>query len=471
MSEGKDDRYDVVIIGSGPGGYVCAIRCAQLGLRTAVVERYSTRGGTCLNVGCIPSKALLESSERYVEALEGLEAHGVAVGKVALDLRKMMERKQAIVDQLVGGIDLLFKKNKIASITGRGRIVDGSTVAVAADDGEERHLKADAIVIATGSKPTPLSGVELDGDHIVDSTGALSLPEVPKHLVLIGAGVIGLELGSVWARLGAKVTVLEYLDRILPGVDAEVAKHAKRVFAKQGLSFVLGARVTGARVDGDEVEVSWKDGDDEGHSVRADRVLLAIGRKPYTQGLGCAEAGVELDDKGRVIVDELFRTSVPTVFAIGDVIRGPMLAHKAEDEGIAVAEILGGGEGHINYDAVPSIVYTHPEIAAVGKTEEDLVAAEIPFVKGRFKYGPNGRALALGEADGLVKILAHAETDRVLGCHIIGARAGDLIAEVALAIEFGASAEDIARSAHAHPTLSEIVREAALDVARRSIHK
>jgi len=474
----SEQRHDVVVIGSGPGGYVCAIRCAQLGLKTACVERYPTRGGTCLNVGCIPSKALLESSERYHEAAHGLAAHGVVgeggAGALSVDLAAMMKRKDEIVSQLTGGVASLFKAHDIESVTGHGRIVneDGAlSVVVEGEDGSERRLEADAVVIATGSKPAALRGVDFDGDRIVDSTGALSFPEVPEHLVLIGAGVIGLELGSVWGRLGAKVTVLEYLDRILPGVDGEVAKQAKRILGKQGMDFVLGARVTGASVDGDRVTVSWTDAKDEAHEIVADRVLCAVGRRPYTPGLGCEEAGVGLDDRGRVEVDDAFQTSVPGVFAIADVIRGPMLAHKAEDEGIAVAEILAGGHGHVNYDAIPSIVYTHPEIAGVGETEEALKEAGVPYNRGRFRYGANGRALALGERDGLVKILAHAETDRILGCHIIGARAGDLIAEAGLAIELGASAEDVARSCHAHPTLAEVLREAALDVAGRAIHR
>ena len=470
----SEERYDVVVIGSGPGGYVCAIRCAQLGLRTACVERYPTRGGTCLNVGCIPSKALLESSERYHDALHSLEAHGVTVGAVSFDLGAMMQRKKGIVEQLTAGVASLFERNKITSITGRGRIVsDGAShkVAVTAEDGSEQLIAADAVVIATGSKPTPLRGVAFDGDRIVDSTGALSFPEVPEHLVLIGAGVIGLELGSVWRRLGARVTVLEYLDRVLPGIDGEIAKQAKKILTQQGFEFVLGARVTGARVDGDAVTVSWTDAESGEHEVVGDRVLCAVGRRPYTEGLGCAEAGVTVDDRGRIAVDASFQTSAPGIFAIGDVVRGAMLAHKAEDEGIAVAEILAGGAGHVNYDAIPAIVYTHPEVAGVGRTEEELKADGVPYTKGRFRYAANGRAMALGETDGLVKILAHAETDRILGCHIIGARAGDLIAEAALAIELGASAEDVARSCHAHPTLAEVLREAALDVAKRAIHK
>jgi dihydrolipoamide dehydrogenase len=463
-------RYDVVVIGSGPGGYVCAIRCAQLGLKTACIEKYPTKGGTCLNVGCIPSKALLESSERFWMAGHHLAEHGVKVAAPELDLETMLARKVSIVDTLTGGVQTLLEKNKIDTFTGLGRIADANTVVVAGADGETT-LQTDAIVVATGSKPTPLRGVTLDKDRIVDSTGAISFPEVPEHLILVGAGVIGLELGSVWARLGAKVTVLEYLDRIMPGVDNEVAKGAKKIFEKQGLSFELGAKVQSAEVKGKTVTVTWEASDGETKSMKGDRVLVAVGRRPYTEGLGLETVGVAVDKRGVIQVDHDLQTNVPGIFAVGDVIPGPMLAHKAEDEGLAVAETLAGGVGHVNYDAIPSIVYTHPEIASVGKTEEELKEAGIPYKKGRFRYGPNGRAMALGESDGFVKILAHKATDRILGCHILGARAGDLIAEIAVAVEFGASAEDIARSVHAHPTLAEIVREAALDVDRRSLHK
>lgn len=470
-----DNRYDVIVIGSGPGGYVCAIRCAQLGLKTACVEKDPTLGGTCLNVGCIPSKAMLESSERFEAVQHSFAEHGVKVAGVSLDLDTMHNRRKAIVAQLTGGVDMLFKKNKIARLNGHGRIAAGSggnhNVVVTNKDGSEQVYETSSVVIATGSSVSTLRGVTLDHDRIVDSTGALEFPTVPEHLVLIGAGVIGLELGSVWKRLGARVTVVEYLDRILPGIDLEIAKEAKRILTKQGLEFVLGARVESATRDGDKVTVKWRSADDQVHEVVGDRVLVAVGRKPYTEGLGLETVGVQLDNRGRVNIDDEFQTNVAGIFAIGDVVRGAMLAHKAEDEGIAVAEILGGGHGHINYDAIPSIVYTHPEIAAVGKTEEELEAAQIPYVKGRFRYGPNGRAMALGETEGVVKMLAHKDTDRILGCHIIGAHAGDLIAEVAVAMEFGASSEDLARSCHAHPTLSEIVREAALDCAKRAIHK
>ncbi len=461
-----ETRYDVVVIGAGPGGYVCALRAAQLGLKVAVVEKESTLGGTCLNVGCIPSKALLESSERYEMTREHLAEHGVVVGEVSVDLPTMMQRKDDIVRKLVGGVAMLFDKHHITRVSGHGRIRDAETVEVG-----DTTLSTDAIVIATGSAPAELRGVPFDGDRVLSSTEALALDAVPKHLVVVGAGVIGLELGSVWRRLGARVTVLEYLDHILPGVDAEIRKHAERVMTAQGIRFVLGARVHTAEEMGEWVKIAWDDSHGETNTLDADRVLVAIGRRPFTDDLGCDAVGVELDDRGRVVVDEVFQTTVPGVFAIGDVIKGPMLAHKASDEGIALAEMLAGHAGHLCYEAIPSIVYTHPEIASVGRTEAELEEEGVPFKRGRFRYGANGRALGLGESDGMVKILAHAETDRILGCHIIGARAGDLIAEVALAVEFGASAEDVARSVHAHPTLSEIVREAALDVDRRALHK
>ena len=465
-----EKAFDVVVIGSGPGGYVCAIRAAQLGMKTAVIEKDPTLGGTCLNVGCIPSKALLESSERYEMVGHALSDHGIDVGDVKLDLAKMLARKDKVVSTLTGGIAHLMKKNKITWLKGHGTLLPGGKVAVKGD-GASETVSAGSIVIATGSEVTPLRGVDFDGKHVVTSTEALAFEKVPKHLILVGAGVVGLELGSVWRRLGAKVTVLEYLDRILPGIDGEVAREAKKVLTKQGMTFVLGARVKAAKVKGGKVEVAWDDADGASHSVKGDKVLVAIGRRPYTEGLGCDEVGVARDERGRIKIDAHFATTVPGIYAIGDVVEGPMLAHKASDEGIALAERLVTGHGHLDYDAIPSIVYTHPEIAGVGKTEEELKAAGVPYRKGRYRYGANGRALALGEGDGFVKFLAHKETDRVLGCHMIGARAGDLIAEVAVAVEFKASAEDIARSVHAHPTLAEIVKEAALDVDRRALHK
>jgi dihydrolipoamide dehydrogenase len=467
--------YDVIVIGAGPGGYVGAIRCAQLGLRTACVEKRATLGGTCLNVGCIPSKALLESSERYASALHSASEHGVRISGVELDLPVMHARRRSIVDKLTGGVDMLFRKNKVDRLNGHGRIVgraDGLwQVGVRGDDGAETIVSTQSIILATGSEPTALRGVSFDWERIIDSTGALELPEVPKHLILVGAGVIGLELGSVWSRLGAKVTVLEYLDRILPGIDAEIAKEAHKSFIRQGLEFKLGARVQAATRDGDGVRVTWLDKDGAEHVESGDYALIAVGRRPYTDGLGLEAAGIKVDNRGRVEVDGEFQTSAPGIFAIGDVIRGAMLAHKAEEEGIAVAEILAGERAHINYDAIPSIVYTHPEVAGVGRTEEELTEAGVPFVRGRFRFNSNGRAMALGENEGLVKILAHAETDRVLGAHIFGPRAGDLIAELASAINFGASSEDVARTCHAHPTLAEVVWEAALDCSKRALHK
>jgi len=458
------NQHDLVVIGAGPGGYVAAIRAAQLGLNVACIDAEAALGGTCLRVGCIPSKALLEASERYHEAGHALGEFGVKVSGVELDLARMLKRKEGIVSGLTQGVAGLFKKNKVTRYHGHGKITGPGRVVVAGPDACE--LEAKHVIIATGSKVAPLRGVELDGDRIGTSTEALSYPEVPKHLVVIGAGYIGLELGSVWQRLGAKVTVLEYLERILPGMDAEIAREAERIFEKQGIEFKLGARVMSATRSGDEVTVGI-DGQD---SVRCDRVLLAVGRVPNTDDLGLASVGIELDPRGRVPIDDSFRTYVPGFYAIGDVVRGPMLAHKAEEEGVACVEAIVTGFGHVNYDAIPGVVYTHPEIASVGKTEEELTAQNVPFKKGSFPFMANGRARALGATEGRVKILAHAKTDRILGVHVIGPRAGDLIAEAAVAIEFSASAEDIARSSHAHPTLAEAMKEAALAVDRRAIH-
>jgi dihydrolipoamide dehydrogenase len=458
-------EHDLVVIGAGPGGYIAAIRAAQLGFDTASIELEPELGGTCVRVGCIPSKALLEASERYHEAAHGLGAFGINVSGVTFDLPKMMERKTAIVKQLTGGVAFLFKKNKITRYVGTGRFLAPGKLAVDGPDGSVTEITAKHIVIATGSKVAQLRGVVVDGDRIGTSTEALSYQGVPPHLVVIGAGVIGLELGSVWARLGSKVTVLEYLDRILPGMDDEIAREAKKIFEKQGLAFKLGVKVTGARVEGDQCVVEAEGGE----PIRCDRVLVCVGRVPNTDGLGLDAIGLALDPRGRVPVDEHFRTAVPGVYAIGDVIAGPMLAHKAEDEGVACVEHIKTGYGHVGYDAIPNIVYTHPEIASVGKTEEELKKAGIEYRKGSFPFQPNGRAKALGATEGRAKILADKKTDRVLGVHIIGARAGDMIAEAAVAIEFGASSEDIARSCHGHPTLSEILREAALAVDGRAL--
>jgi dihydrolipoamide dehydrogenase len=458
-------EYDLVVIGAGPGGYVAAIRAAQLGLRVACVESEARLGGTCLRIGCIPSKALLEASERFYEAKNHFAEIGIRVGQVELDLPTMLKKKDSVVGSLTQGIEFLFKKHKVQRHLGHGRIVGPGKVSVTSEAGS-KELTTERILIATGSKSAPLPGVAIDGDVVATSTEALSYPSVPQHLVVIGAGVIGLELGSVWLRLGAKVTVLEYLDRILPGMDTELAKEAQKLFTKQGFEFMLSSKVTGARKQGSGavVEVQGRD------PISCDRVLLAVGRVPNTEGLGLDSVGIELGPRGVIPVDEHFQTRVPGIYAIGDVIPGPMLAHKAEEEGIACVEHIATGYGHVNYDAIPSVVYTHPEIASVGKTEEQLTQAKIPFKKGVFPFAANGRAKALGDTEGRVKVLAHAETDRVLGVHILGPRAGDLIAEAGVAMEFGASSEDIARSCHAHPTLAEAVKEAALAVEGRAIH-
>jgi dihydrolipoamide dehydrogenase len=459
------ESYDLVVIGAGPGGYVASIRAAQLGLRVACIEREPALGGTCLRVGCIPSKALLESSERYEETRNGLKQHGILTGDVTLDLSAMLRRKDSVVLALTKGIEGLFKKNRITRITGQARIA-GSKRVVVSGPKESVELESKSILIATGSQSAPLPGVEVDHDRIGTSTEALAYPEVPGHLVVIGAGYIGLELGSVWRRLGSRVTVLEYLDRILPGMDAELAAEARKVFEKQGIEFRLKTKVTGAKVLNGRCTVRLND--DE--VMDCDRVLLAVGRRPNTEGLGLESVGIQLDERGKIPVDERFQTTVSGIYAIGDVIAGPMLAHKAEEEGVAFAEMLVTGHGHVDYGVIPGIVYTHPEIATVGRSEEDLQAAGVVYRKGVFPFMANGRARALGSAEGRVKILADATTDRVLGVHILGPHAGDLIAEAAAAMTFGASSEDIARCCHAHPTLSEALKEAALAVDGRAIH-
>jgi dihydrolipoamide dehydrogenase len=458
-------EFDVVIIGAGPGGYVAAIRAAQLGFTVAIVEKEQALGGTCVRVGCIPSKALLESSERYLEAREHLADHGVTVAKVGLDLAKMHARKDAVVKSNTDGVAYLMKKHKVERVTGTGRLVAAGEVAVDGPAGP-RTLTATHVVLATGSRVAPLRGVAFDGDRIATSTEALAWSEVPEHLVVVGAGVIGLELGSVWRRLGAQVTVLEYLDRILPGMDVEIAKEAKKAFTKQGMTLRTGVAVTGADVADGRVTVQVEGGE----PVVADRVLVATGRVPNTEGLGLEEAGVQVDARGRIVVDERFATSLEGVYAIGDVIHGPMLAHKAEEDGVALAELLATGHGHVDYGLVPSVVYTDPEIAAVGRTEEELKAQGIPYRKGTFAFMANGRARAMGRTEGKVKVLAHEVTDRVLGVHAIGPHAGDLIAEAVAAMAFHASSEDLARVVHAHPTLSEVLKEAALAVDGRALH-
>jgi len=459
--------FDLVVIGTGPGGYVAAIRASQLGMNVAVVEKRASHGGTCLNVGCIPSKALLHASEMFHEAGHVFAKLGVKVGAPELDLAAMMGHKDATVRSNVQGIDFLFKKNKITVHRGTGRIVAAGKVEVTGEGGDKTVVEAKNILIATGSDVAGLPGITIDEKSVVSSTGALSLEKVPGHLVVIGAGVIGLELGSVWQRLGARVTVIEYLDRILPGLDGEVAKTFQKLLERQGFAFKLGRKVTG--VDGGKVRFEPAAGG-EAETVDADVVLVAVGRKPFTDGLGLAEVGVKLDGKGRVEIDGHYATNVPGIYAIGDVVAGPMLAHKAEDEGIAVAELLAGKAGHVNYDVIPAVVYTSPEVAAVGRTEEELKTAGVPYKVGKFSYIANGRAKSILKTDGFVKVLAHADTDRVLGVHIVGPGAGEAIAEAAVAMEFSGSAEDLARTCHAHPTLSEAVKEAALAVDKRAIH-
>ncbi len=458
-------QHDLVVIGGGPGGYVAAIRAAQLGLNVACVEQEPLLGGTCLRIGCIPSKALLESSYHYVEATKTLKAHGIKVGGVEFDLSTIMKRKESVVRGLTGGINSLFKKNNVTRYQGHGRITGPGKVVVESESGTE-DIQAGKILIATGSKSAPLRGVEVDGDRIGTSTEALSYTSVPGHLVVIGAGAIGLELGSVWRRLGAKVTVLEYLDRILPGMDLELAGEAQKVLEKQGIVFHLGSRVTSAKVVNDECVVEC----DGTGPVHCDRVLLAVGRMPNTENLGLETVGIEKDPRGRIPVDDHFATPAAGVYAIGDVIRGAMLAHKAEEEGMACAEIMVTGHGHVDYNSIPGVVYTHPEIASVGKTEEDLVKEGVPFRKGTFPFIANGRARSMAETDGKVKMLAHAETDKILGVHIIGPHAGDLIAEGAVAIAWGITSQALAQASHAHPTLSECLKEAALAVDGRAIH-
>lgn len=459
-------QHDLVVIGAGPGGYVAAIRAAQLGLNVACVETERALGGTCLRIGCIPSKALLESSQLYETASTDFARRGIGVGKLGLDLPAMLEHKDQVVKSLTGGIDGLFKKNKIARYFGRGRLDGPGHVVVDLADGNREDLTAKYVLLATGSVPATLPNIDIDGEVVTSSTEALAYPDVPGHLVVIGGGYIGLEMGTVWRRLGSKVTVLEYLDRLLPASDTEIAKEAEKIFRKQGTEIRLGVKVVGVKRNRKTIDVEIEGGE----PVRCDKVLMAVGRRPYTAGLGLETVGVETDKRGFIPVDERYRTAAEGIYAIGDVIGGAMLAHKAEEEGVACVERIVTGYGHVNYDAIPSVVYTAPEIAAVGKTEDELKADGVEYKKGVFPFLANGRAKAIGHTDGKVKILADAKTDRVLGVHIIGPHAGDLIAECTSAIEFGASSEDVARTCHSHPTLSEAVKEAALAVHGRAIH-
>ncbi|WP_295734760.1 dihydrolipoyl dehydrogenase [uncultured Bartonella sp.] len=465
--------YDVVVIGAGPGGYVAAIKAAQLGLKTAIVEKRNTLGGTCLNVGCIPSKALLYASEIFAEAQHGFEALGVSVSKPKLDLAGMMAHKQKTVDGNTSGVAFLMKKNKIDTIYGTAKILGAGKVEVAAKDGSKQTLETKNIIIATGSDVAGIPGLKIDIDEkvIVSSTGALSLAKVPQRLVVVGAGVIGSELGSVWSRLGAKVTVVEFLDKVLGPMDGEVSKQFQKLMEKQGIEYKLGAKVTGVEKTASGAKVTFepvKGGSAE--TLEADIVLVATGRRPYTEGLGLKEAGVTLDERGRVNIDSHWQTNIAGIYAIGDVVKGPMLAHKAEDEGVALAEILAGQKGHVNYDVIPSVVYTEPEVASVGKTEEELKAAGIEYRVGKFPFSANGRARAMLKTDGFVKILAYAQTDKVLGGHILGFGAGEMIHEIAVLMEFGGSSEDLARTCHAHPTMSEAVKEAALAAFSKPIN-
>lgn len=465
MSEEKN--FDVVIVGAGPGGYTCAIRSAQLGFKTAIIEKDPTLGGTCLNVGCIPSKALLDSSEHYSQAKHELSDHGVDVSSVKLNLSTMMKRKDKVVGELTSGVEYLMKKNKVTSFRGYGRLLGDGQVQVDGDDATT--LKAKHIVLATGSVPVELPFMKYDGETVLSSTEALTLESVPKHLIVVGGGAIGLEMGSVWLRLGAKVTVIEFADKICGPMDKQISKDLLRILKKQGMEFLLSTKVTGAEKKAKKVTVAYESvSDGKTGSLEGDKVLVAVGRKAFAEGLGLDKAGVQLNERGQVIINDHMQTSVPGIYAIGDVVPGAMLAHKAEEEGVALAEILAGQSGHVNYQTVPWVIYTWPEVAGVGYSEEDLKEKKIAYNAGAFPFSANGRAKALGMTDGRVKILADKTTDQVLGVHIVGPRASDMIAEAVVAMEFGASSEDIARSFHAHPTLSEVVREAALAVDKRA---
>tara|TARA_B100001175_G_scaffold315058_1_gene325751 strand:+ start:1385 stop:2788 length:1404 start_codon:yes stop_codon:yes gene_type:complete len=465
-----EKNFDLIVIGGGPGGYVCAIRAAQLGLKTACIESRGTLGGTCLNVGCIPSKSLLNSSELFSKAKNHFSNIGIETGHIKLNLNKMMTNKSKSVQILTKGVEFLFKKNKVTYIKGKGVLFSKNDVVVY-QDGKKNSYKSKNIVIATGSSSVSLTGINIDEKNIVSSTGALSLEKVPTNLVIIGGGYIGLEMGSVWSRLGSNVTVIEYLDHITPGMDREISKEFQKILTKQGIKFLLQNKVTSVKNSNNKVIVDFVDNKtNKKSSLECDKVLVSVGRKPYTEGLNLTKLGIKKDKDGRIEVNKNFQTSLENIFAIGDVIKGPMLAHKAEEEGIAVAEILAGQSGHVNYDVVPGVIYTAPEVAAVGKTEEDLKNLKIDYKVGKFPFLANSRAKVNNESDGFVKILADAKTDKVLGVHIIGPHCGDMIAEMALAMEFGASSEDIARTCHAHPTHTEAIKEAALAVDKRPIH-
>ena len=465
-----ENNFDLIVIGGGPGGYVCAIRAAQLGLKTACVESRGTLGGTCLNVGCIPSKSLLNSSELFSKAKNHFSNIGIETGDVKLNLNRMMTNKSKSVQILTKGVEFLFKKNKVTYIKGKGVLFSKNDVVVYQDN-KKTSYKSKNIVIATGSSSVSLSGINIDEKNIISSTGALSLEKVPTNLVIIGGGYIGLEMGSVWSRLGSKVTVIEYLDHITPGMDREISKEFQKILTKQGIKFLLENKVTSVKNKNNQVLVDFVDNKtNKKSSLECDKVLVSVGRKPYTEGLNLTKLGIKKDKAGRIEVNKNFQTSLENIFAIGDVIKGPMLAHKAEEEGIAVAEILAGQSGHVNYDVVPGVIYTSPEVAAVGKTEEDLKNLKINYKVGKFPFLANSRAKVNNESEGFVKILADAKTDKVLGVHIIGPHCGDMIAEMALAMEFGASSEDIARTCHAHPTHTEAIKEAALAVDKRPIH-
>tara|TARA_Y100000817_G_scaffold311075_1_gene302668 strand:+ start:47 stop:1450 length:1404 start_codon:yes stop_codon:yes gene_type:complete len=465
-----EENFDLLVIGGGPGGYVCAIRAAQLGLKTGCIESRGTLGGTCLNIGCIPSKSLLNSSELFSKAKNNFANIGIETGNIKLNLKKMMTNKSKSVQILTKGVEFLFKKNKVTYIKGKGVLFSKNDVVVY-QDGKKKSYKAKNIVIATGSSSSSLPGIKMDEKYIISSTEALSLEEVPKNLVVIGGGYIGLEMGSVWARLGSTVTVIEFLDHIIPGMDREISNEFEKILRKQGIKFELNSKVIKVKSNNNKVKVEFKNNKkNSNESLECDRVLVSVGRKPYTEGLNLSKIGVKKDDKGRIEVNKTFQTSVENIFAIGDVIKGPMLAHKAEEEGIAVAEILAGQSGHVNYDVIPGVIYTSPEVAAVGKTEEELKKLKINYKVGKFPFLANSRAKVNNESDGFVKILAESNTDKVLGVHIIGPHCGDMIAEMALAMEFGASSEDIARTCHAHPTHTEAIKEAALAVDKRPIH-